>query len=173
MAKDRTPPHVDGQGRTWLPLAEDHALRPALGAVEVRPERQRWMAAPEFSRQRFEARPAIKPVGFWSALRILLRHALQPRDDVAERLNDIEGLILGGHNAHAAQHISRLREDHPDDATLARLFGLMSLNHYDLGDEDFALFLHEFALRCGSAHPAMIEIYGEDVPDRWADSPED
>ncbi|MFM5908345.1 MAG: hypothetical protein ACKOPO_12305 [Novosphingobium sp.] len=164
---------MDRQGRQWLPLADDHVLHPAIDAVEVRTERRRWMAAPEFSLGRFAAKPAIRPVGFWRALLILLRRARQPHDDVAERLNDIEALILGGHGAHAAQHIARLRQDHPDDATLARVLGLMSLNHYDLGEEDFALFLHEFALRCGSAHPAMIEIFGEDVPDRWADSPKD
>lgn len=150
-------------GSLWLQVDPDSSLGAAADEVEVTPERQRWMAAPEFSRNRYRAKPARKKIGLLRALPILLREKLRPRDNVAERLRDIEELIIGGHNDVADVQIERLRADYPTEEMKARVLGLVSLNLYDVGNEGKALYIHEFALLCGTAHPAMIEIFGDSI----------
>lgn len=156
-------------GSLWLKPSGDSPLSSAVSEVEVVRERQRWMAAPEFSKHRYLAKPAQKQIGLLRAAWILVRQSMRPRDEVGERLRDIEQLILGGHNEAAERHIERFRHDYSSDETSRRVYGLMSLNLYDLGREQEAQLMHEFALLAGSAHPAMIEIFGVDLPDHWQD----
>ena len=150
-------------GSLWLNVDVDSPLRTAVSEVEVVRERQRWMAAPEFSRNRFEAKPAQRKIGIVRALIIILRESLRPRDDVADRLHDIEQLILAGQNDMADMHIEKLRADYPTEEMKARVLGLYSLNLYDSGNAGKAQYIHEFALLCGTAHPVMTEIFGETV----------
>lgn len=145
----------------WLQVDPGSPLGAAVDEVEVAPEQKRWMAAPEFSRNRYRAKPAQKKIGLLRALAILVREQLRPRDDAAERLRDIEELIIAGHNDAADVQIERLRADYPTEEMKARVLGLVSLNLYDVGNEGKALYIHEFALLCGTAHPAMVEIFGE------------
>ena len=150
-------------GSLWLQVDPDSPLGAAVDEVEVTRERRRWMAAPEFSRNRYRAKPAMKKVGLLRALAVLVRAQLRPRDDIAERLHDIEELIVGGHNDAADAQIERLRADYPTEAMKARVLGLVSLNLFDQGNEGKALYIHEFALLCGTAHPVMIEIFGDSI----------
>jgi hypothetical protein len=165
MAKDdsRLQRRVDGS--LWLPVDAESPLSSATSDVEVVPERQRWMAAPAFSKGRYQAKPMQQRIGWLRALIILVHDAMRPRDEVAERLHDIEALILGGHNDAADQQIARLRADYPGDDMKARVLGLVSLNLYDRGNEGKAQYIHEFAVLCGTAHPAMTEIFGDTVAD--------
>lgn len=165
MAKEDPRLQRRADGSLWLPVDADSPLSSAISEVEVVPERQRWMAAPAFSQGRYQAKPVQQHISWLRALIILVRDAMRPRDEVAERLHDIEALILGGHNDAADQQIERLRADHPDEDMKARVLGLVSLNLYDRGNEGKAQYIHEFALLCGTAHPAMIEIFGDTVPD--------
>jgi hypothetical protein len=150
-------------GSLWLQVDPASPLGAVVNEVEVTPERQRWMAAPEFSRSRYLAKPVQKKVGLLRALAILVRDQLHPRDDVAERLHDIEELIIGGHNDVADVQIERLRADYPTEEMKARVLGLVSLNLYDVGNESKAQYIHEFALLCGTAHPSMTEIFGDSI----------
>jgi hypothetical protein len=163
MAEDRPRTKQGSDGSLWLHIAPDSPLGAAVSEVEVTPERQRWMAAPEFSRNRYVAKPVQRKIGLLRALAILVRDQLRPRDDIAERLRDIEELIITGHNDAADTQIEKLRADYPTEAMKARVLGLTSLNLYDRGNEGKALYIHEFALLCGTAHPAMIEIFGESI----------
>jgi hypothetical protein len=147
----------------WLKVDDANPLSTAVSEVEVVQERQRWMAAPEFSRNRFQAKPAQRKIGIVRALIIILRESLRPRDDVTERLRDIEQLILAGQNDIADMHIEKIRTDYPTEDMKARVLGLYSLNLYDRGNASKAQYIHEFALLCGTAHPAMTEIFGETV----------
>lgn len=156
---------VPPEGSLWLRVDGDSPLSTAVSEIEVTPERQRWMAAPEFSRGRVLAKPARQTIGRLSALILLVRESLRPRDDIAERLRDIEELILAGHNDAADRQIDRLRGDYPSEEIKARVLGLVSLNLYDQGNMGKAQYIHEFALLCGSAHPAMIEIFGDTIRD--------
>jgi hypothetical protein len=150
-------------GSLLFHVARENPLSSAVSEVEVVKERQRWMAAPEFSRNRFLAKPSQKKIGLLRALIILVRDRLRPRDDVAERLRDIEELILDGHNEAADTQVERLRADYPTEEMKARVLGLVSLNLYDQGNLGKAQYIHEFALLCGTAHPAMIEIFGDSI----------
>jgi hypothetical protein len=153
-------------GSSWLQIARGHPLGAAVSEVEVVPEQRRWMAASRFSSGRYAAKPMARNIGLLRALIILIRERLRPRDDVTERLHDIEALIIAGHHDAADNHIDRLRADHPGEEMKARVLGLVSLNLYDQGNEGKAQYIHEFALLCGTAHPAMVEIFGDHVPDR-------
>ena len=150
-------------GSHWLKVDEVNPLSTAVSEVEVVRERQRWMAAPEFSRNRFQAMPAQRKIGIVRALIIILRESLRPRDDVAERLRDIEELILAGQNDLADMQIEMIRADYPTEEMKARVLGLYSLNLYDRGNNAKAQYIHEFALLCGTAHPVMTEIFGETI----------
>jgi hypothetical protein len=163
MSKDRPELKQRADGSQWLQVDAQNPLSSARSEVEVVPERQRWMAAPAFSRGRYQAKPVQHRIGWLRALIILVRDAMRPRDEVAERLHDIEALILGGHNDAADQQIERLRADYPGEDMKARVLGLVSLNLYDRGNDGKAHYIHEFALLCGTAHPAMIEIFGDTV----------
>ena len=163
MASKGPNPKQKQDGSMWLPISAENPLRSAATKVEVKQERQRWMAAPGYSRNRFLAKPAQKEIGVLRALRVLLRKRLRPRDDFADRLSDIEQLIVAGHNDAADEQIGRLRTDYPFDATRARLLGLISLNLYDRGNEDEAQIMHEYALLFDAAHPAMVEIFGNEI----------
>ncbi len=147
----------------WLQVDPDSPLSAAVDEVEATPERRRWMAAPEFSRNRYRAKPTQKKIGLVRALVILVREHLRPRDDVAERLRDVEDLIMSGHNDAADEQIERLRADYPTEEMKARVLGLVSLNLYDRGNEGKAHYIHEFALLCETAHPAMVEIFGDSI----------
>lgn len=166
MTQDDPRPKQPADGSLWLQVDPQNPLHGAVTEVEVVPERQRWMAAPAFSRGRYQAKPTLHRVGWLKAALILFRDAIRPRDEVAERLRDIENLILAGHNDAAERQIDRLRTDYPGEDMKARVLGLVSLNLYDQGNEGKAQYIHEFALLCGTAHPAMIEIFGDTVPDR-------
>lgn len=150
-------------GSLWLKVDSANPLSTAVSEVEVVQERQRWMAAPEFSRNRFQAKAAQRKIGIVRAFIIIVRESLRPRDDVAERLRDIEELILAGQNDMADIHIEKIRTDYPTEDMKARVLGLYSLNLYDRGNTAKAQYIHEFALLCGTAHPAMAEIFGETV----------
>ena len=156
-------------GTRWLTVDAENPLSTAVTEVEVVPERQRWMAAPDFSRNRYLAKPAQKKIGLFRAFIMLFRDSMRQRDEVAERLRDIEELILAGYNEAADRHIDRLRADYRTEEMKARVLGLVSLNLYDQGNELKARYIHEFALLSGTAHPAMIEIFGDSVPERWED----
>lgn len=146
-----------------MPIDGANPLGAAVSEVEVMKERRRWMAAPLFSENCYAAKPVQKQIGLLRALWIMVRSNLQPRDDVAERLRDIELLIIEGHNDAADAQIDRLRADYPTDEMKARVLGHSSLNLYDQGNLGKAQYIHEFALLCGSAHPAMIEIFGDTI----------
>ncbi|WP_430443827.1 hypothetical protein [Sphingorhabdus contaminans] len=165
LAMHKNDPDVEQRkdGSLWLKVDADSPLRNAVSEVEVVRERQRWMAAPKFSRNRFQAKPAQRKIGIVRALIIMLRDSLRPRDDIAERLYDIEQLILAGQNDRADLHIEKLRADYPTEEMKARVLGLYSLNLYDRGNAGKAQYIHEFALLCGTAHPVMTEIFGESV----------
>ena len=150
-------------GSLWLKVDSANPLSTAVSEVKVEQERQRWMAAPEFSRNRFQAKPAQRKIGIVRALFMILRESLRPRDDVAERLLDIEKLILSGQNDMADIHIEKIRTDYPTEEMKARVLGLYSLNLYDRGNNAKAQYIHEFALLCGTAHPVMTEIFGETI----------
>lgn len=156
-------------GSLWLKVDADSPLRTAVSEVEVVRERQRWMAAPEFSRNRFQAKSTERKIGIVRALIIILRESLRSRDDVAERLHDIEQLILAGQNDMADKHIEKVRADYPTEEMKARVLGLYSLNLYDRGNAGKAQYIHECALLCGTAHPVMTEIFGENVPGQSSD----
>lgn len=169
MGQSETEPEQRPDGSLWLQVDAENPLSTAVSEIAVIRERQRWMAAPEFSRRRYQARPVQKPIGLLRALILLVRDSLRPRDDVAERLRDIEELILAGHNDAADRQIDRLRCDYPTEDMKARVLGLASLNLYDQGNMGKALYLHEFALLCGTAHPVMIEIFGSAIRDPMTD----
>jgi len=161
MGDEPLEPQRRSDGSLWLPVDPASPLRAALDEFEVVHGRQRWMAAPAFSRRRWLARPALKGIGLLRAACLLLRASMQKRDELAERLCDIEELILAGHNDAADRQIERWRSQFADDERQQRVLGLMSLNRYDCGQEQEARFFHLFALLAGSAHPAMIEIFGD------------
>lgn len=147
-------------GKHWLQIDPANPLSSAMSEVEVVPEVRRWQAAPAFSRHRYVAKPVQKKIGLVRALWIMLRSRRTLRDDKAERLRDIEELILGGHLAAAEAQFSRFGADYPDQTAL--VLGLISLSLYDAGHEALALDFHRLALVHGTAHPAMVEIFGSE-----------
>ncbi len=163
MGQIEPEPEQRPDGSLWLRVDAENPLGAAVSEIAVIRERQRWMAAPEFSRRRYQAKPIQKPIGLLRALILLVRDSLPRHDDVAERLRDIEELILTGHNDAADRQIDKLRCDYPTEDMKARVLGLTSLNLYDQGNMGKALYIHEFALLCGTAHPVMIEIFGSAI----------
>ncbi len=163
MGKDEPLLDQRPDGSRWMRVDAESPLGAAVSEIEVVPERQRWMAAPRFSSRRFLARPVHRRIGLIRAAILLVRECLRPRDDIAERLRDIEELIVAGHNDAADRQIDRLRGDYPSDEVKARVLGLVSLNLYDRGNAGKAQYIHECALLCGAAHPAMIEIFGSAI----------
>lgn len=163
MGQGEPEPEQRPDGSLWVRVDAENPLSAVISEIEVARERQRWMAAPEFSRRRYQAKPFQKKIGLLRALVLLVRESLRPRDEIAERLSDIEDLILAGHNDAADRQIERLRGDYPTEEVKARVLGLASLNLYDQGNMGKAQYIHEFALLCGTAHPAMIEIFGSAI----------
>lgn len=161
MSDEPSRPHQRADGSLWLRIDPASPLHSAVREVEVAREVRRWMAAPRFSQDRWLAKPEVRRIGWLRAVWLLMRESLRPRDELAERLKDIERLILGGHNDAADRQIDRWRSQFADDECQSRVLGLMSLNSYDRGQEREAQFHHFFALLAGSAHPAMIEIFGD------------
>jgi hypothetical protein len=156
-------------GSLWLSVDGKNPLSTVVTEVEVVRERQRWMTAPDFSRNHYRAKPTQKKIGLLHAIIILVRESMRPRDEVAERLRDIEELILAGHNDAAERHIDRFKADYPTEEMKALVLGLVSLNLYDQGNEVKARYVHEFALLSSTAHPVMTEIFGDTIPERWED----
>jgi hypothetical protein len=169
MSNDRPDVKQRADGSLWLDVDTENPIHVAASSVEIVYERQRWMAAPQFSKDRYLAKPIQKNIGLFRALMVLIREGMRPRDDVGERLRDIEALIIAGHNDAADRQIDRLKADYPTEEMEMRVLGLHSLNLYDQGRAQEAQNVHEFAMQSGTAHPAMIEIFGDTVLGRWAD----
>lgn len=173
MTSDEPPANTRSGSPFWIDIDPDSPLYAVARQVKVTRDPARWPEAPEFSSRQFSAVPVRKNVGMLEAAWILLKDRLRKRDDIADRLADIEGLIVAGHNAAADRQIRAFLSHHQDIATRASVLGLMSLNAYDRGREGEARVAHQIALAAGCPHPAMIEVFGLER-DAWQDdSPEE
>lgn len=157
----------DEDGR--IELSRSHPIGHEFRHLDTRPEPARWAPAPEFSAERRLADPVTKRIGWWSALRVLIKASRVKRDDREAQLGDIEEMIVAGHARAAIGHIERLAVAHPDYHP--RCLGLLSLALYDLGREPEAIACHREALIQGGAHRAMIEMFG--IPPSDGNAPGD
>jgi hypothetical protein len=150
-------------GSRWLTVSPRSPLIHAVREVEVVPEKPRWPQAPGFFADRFVAVPHTRPVSVLQAIRMVWAQWRRPRDDFADRLGDIEEMIVQGYATAAFARIDELLGDYPGPQSSRRVLGLLALAWWDRGDADTARLYHVASLVAGSAHPAMIEIFGEDA----------
>lgn len=149
---------TDENGEVWLQLDSDIPIYPTVIEVAVENGVPVWPEAPKYEARQWQAKPKVKPVSLFTAIAILLKNQLTKPDEIKQQLEDIHGLIRGGHAERALSRLQQFEQDFRDSR--AKTTGLKSLAYHALNQTELAEKYHIEAYFLGNAHEAMLEIYG-------------
>jgi|GEM_PF-2658957 hypothetical protein len=150
--------NTDRKGRHWLKLDPQTPIYSEVKKIEVELGNSIVKGAPKYNAKQWQAKHKVKKISRLSAFIIATKSLFAKRDEMTDQLNDIENLILNGYAARALVRLSQFQADFPNEH--AKAMGLTSLAHHALNEIDLALDCHLKAFMMGTAHAAMLEIYG-------------